>query len=60
LTIGILLSASACGSQACFYRDSSVLAAQDSGCNLISHASTRLPNTLIAAGLAFVGLVLVA
>jgi hypothetical protein len=46
--------------QACFYRESSVLAAQDSGCSLIGQALTRLPNTLIAAGLAFVGLVLVA
>jgi hypothetical protein len=31
-----------------------------SGCNLISHALIQLPYTLIAAGLAFVGFVLVA
>ena len=60
LTIGALLSASAFGSQACFYSDSTVLAAQGSGCNLISHAITRLPYTLIAAGLAFIGFILIA
>jgi Na+/H+ antiporter NhaC len=60
LTTGALLSASAFGSQACFYSDSTVLAAQGSGCNLISHAITQLPYTLIAAGLAFVGFILIA
>ena len=60
LTIGALLSASAFGSQACFYSDSTVLAAQGSGCNLISHAITQLPYTLIAAGLAFIGFILIA
>ena len=59
LVIGALLSASAFGSQACFYSDSTVLAAQGSGCNLVSHALTQLPYTLIAAGLAFVGFLLV-
>ena len=43
LVIGALMSASAFGSQACFYSDSTVLAAQGSGCNLISHAVTQLP-----------------
>ncbi|MDM8347987.1 Na+/H+ antiporter NhaC family protein [Pseudomonas sp. sp1636] len=60
LTLGALLSASAFGSQACFYSDSTVLAAQGSGCDLISHALTQLPYTLIAAGLAFVGFMLIA
>jgi len=60
LVIGALMSASAFGSQACFYSDSTVLAAQGSGCNLISHAVTQLPYTLVAAGLAFVGFILVA
>lgn len=60
LVIGALLSASAFGSQACFYSDSTVLAAQGSGCNLISHAITQLPYTLIAAGLAFIGFILIA
>lgn len=53
LVIGALLSAASFGSQACFYSDSTVLAAQGSGCNLISHALTQLPYCLIAATLAF-------
>lgn len=55
LVIGALLSASSFGSQACFYSDSTVLAAQGSGCNLVSHAITQLPYALISAALAFVG-----
>ena len=34
-----------------------VLAAQGSGCNLISHAVTQLPYCLIAAALAFAGFI---
>jgi Na+/H+ antiporter NhaC len=60
LVIGALLSASSFGSQACFYSDSTVLAAQGSGCNLVSHAMTQLPYTLIAASLAFIGFILIA
>ncbi|NMH63905.1 Na+/H+ antiporter NhaC family protein [Shewanella salipaludis] len=60
LVIGALLSASSFGSQACFYSDSTVLAAQGSGCNLMSHAVTQLPYALIAAALAFVGFILIA
>ncbi|WP_133406793.1 Na+/H+ antiporter NhaC family protein [Parashewanella tropica] len=60
LVIGALLSASAFGSQACFYSDSTVLAAQGSGCNLMSHAITQLPYALIAAILAFVGFLVIA
>lgn len=60
LVIGALLSASSFGSQACFYSDSTVLAAQGSGCNLVSHAVTQLPYALIAATLAFVGFILIA
>ena len=60
LVLGALLSASAFGSQACFYSDSTVLAAQGSGCDLISHAVTQLPYALIAAALAFVGFLLMA
>lgn len=60
LVIGALLSAASFGSQACFYSDSTVLAAQGSGCNLISHAVTQLPYCLIAATLAFGGFVLLA
>ncbi len=57
LVIGALLSAASFGSQACFYSDSTVLAAQGSGCNLISHAVTQLPYCLLAAALAFVGFI---
>ncbi len=60
LVIGALLSAASFGSQACFYSDSTVLAAQGSGCNLISHAITQLPYCLIAAVLAFGGFVYLA
>ncbi|WP_298768571.1 Na+/H+ antiporter NhaC family protein [uncultured Shewanella sp.] len=60
LVIGALLSASSFGSQACFYSDSTVLAAQGAGCNLLSHGLTQLPYTLIAAALAFVGFILLA
>ena len=57
LVIGALLSASSFGSQACFYSDSTVLAAQGSDCNLMSHAITQLPYTLIAAAITFVGFI---
>jgi tetracycline resistance efflux pump len=60
LVIGALLSASSFGSQACFYSDSTVLAAQGSGCDLISHAVTQLPYCLLAASLAFVGFIVIA
>ncbi|MFC3034014.1 Na+/H+ antiporter NhaC family protein [Pseudoalteromonas fenneropenaei] len=60
LVIGALLSASSFGSQACFYSDSTVLAAQGSGCNLVSHAITQLPYALLAAAIAFVGFLLMA
>ncbi|MCH8538662.1 MAG: Na+/H+ antiporter NhaC family protein, partial [Alkalimonas sp.] len=57
LVIGALLSASSFGSQACFYSDSTVLAAQGSGCDLMSHALTQFPYALIAAILAFFGFI---
>lgn len=60
LVIGALLSASSFGSQACFYSDSTVLAAQGSGCNLVSHGITQLPYALIAAIFAFFGFLLLA
>lgn len=60
LVIGALLSASSFGSQACFYSDSTVLAAQGSGCNLVSHAITQLPYALLAAAIAFVGFLVMA
>ncbi|SDL26612.1 transporter, NhaC family [Modicisalibacter muralis] len=52
LVIGALISASAFGSHACFYGDSTVLSAQGSGCTPMAHALTQLPYALIAAGLA--------
>ncbi len=60
LVIGALLSASSFGSQACFYSDSTVLAAQGSGCNLMSHALTQFPYAFIAAVLAFFGFIALA
>ena len=60
LVIGALLSASSFGSQACFYSDSTVLAAQGSGCNLMSHALTQFPYALMAAIAAFFGFILLA
>ncbi|WP_237068472.1 Na+/H+ antiporter NhaC family protein [Microbulbifer guangxiensis] len=58
LAIGALLSASAFGSHACFYGDATVLAAQGSGCSVMSHALTQLPYALIAAALASAGFIL--
>ncbi|MCF1428856.1 MAG: sodium:proton antiporter [Shewanella sp.] len=60
LVIGALLSASSFGSQACFYSDSTVLAAQGSGCNLVSHGVTQLPYALITAVIAFFGFIVLA
>ncbi len=60
LVIGALLSASSFGSQACFYSDSTVLAAQGSGCSLMSHALTQFPYAFIAAVLAFIGFIVIA
>ncbi|MGQ7249498.1 Na+/H+ antiporter NhaC family protein [Halomonas sp. V046] len=52
LVVGALISASAFGSHACFYGDSTVLSAQGSGCSPMAHALTQLPYVLIAAALA--------
>lgn len=60
LVIGALLSASAFGSQACFYSDSTILAAQGAGCHMVSHAITQLPYALIAATVSFIGFLLLA
>ncbi len=58
--VGAVTSASAFGSHACFYSDATVLAAQGSGCNTVSHALTQFPYALIAAGVAAFGFVLLA
>ncbi|MGO3406884.1 Na+/H+ antiporter NhaC family protein [Marinomonas sp.] len=53
LVIGALLSASSFGSHACFFSDSTVLAAQGAGCSPMSHALTQLPYTAIGAVVSF-------
>jgi len=60
LVVGALLSASAFGSQACFYSDSTILAAQGAGCHMVSHAITQLPYALIAATVSFIGFLVLA
>lgn len=60
LVAGALFSASGFGSQACFYSDSTVLAAQGSGCSAFDHAMSQLPYALLGAGLAAIGFVLIA
>lgn len=52
LVIGALLSASSFGSHACFFSDSSVLAAQGAGCSPMAHAFTQFPYALLGAILA--------
>jgi len=60
LAIGALMSASAFGSHACFYSDSTVLAAKGSGCGVVEHALTQFPYALLAAIVAGAGLTLLA
>ncbi|QSP93925.1 sodium:proton antiporter [Marinobacter salinisoli] len=57
LTVGALLSASAFGSHACFFSDSTVLSSTGSGCTPMQHALTQIPYALIGATLAFISLV---
>lgn len=54
LVVGALISASAFGSHACFYGDSTVLSAKACGISPMNHALTQLPYTLIAAALSTV------
>ena len=56
LTVGALLSASAFGSHACFFSDSTVLSSQGSGCGTMDHAVTQIPYALLGGLLAFVSL----
>ena len=60
LVIGALISASAFGSHACFYGDSTVLASRGAGCGVVEHALTQLPYALAAAVLAAGGFLLLA
>lgn len=52
LVVGALLSASSFGSHACFFSDSSLLAAQGAGCSPMAHAFTQFPYALLGAFLA--------
>ncbi|MCO4759210.1 MAG: sodium:proton antiporter, partial [Oceanospirillaceae bacterium] len=58
LTVGALLSASAFGSHACFFSDSTVLSAQGSGCTPMQHALTQIPYALIGAAFTFITLII--
>ena len=60
MVAGAMISASACGSHACFYGDSTVLSAHGSGCGAVEHALTQLPYVIIAALLAALGYLLAA
>ena len=52
VVVGAMISASAFGSHACFYGDSTVLSAKACGITPMNHALTQLPYTLIAAAIA--------
>jgi len=54
LIIGAMMSAAAFGSHACFYSDSTVLAAQASEVGVMEHALSQLPYVLISATVASV------
>ncbi|WP_027857184.1 Na+/H+ antiporter NhaC family protein [Marinobacterium jannaschii] len=56
LTVGALLSASAFGSHACFFSDSTVLSSQGSGCTPMQHALTQIPYAIIGAVFSFAAL----
>ena len=60
LVMGALFSASAFGSQACFYSDSTVLSAQGAGCTTHQHAVTQLPYALLGAAVAAMLFIIVA
>lgn len=50
ILVGVVVSAGAFGSHACFYGDSTVLSASSSDVATMDHALTQLPYVLIAAG----------
>ncbi len=56
LVVGALLSASAFGSHACFFSDSTVLSAQGAGCDTMDHAMTQLPYALIGGAITLAAL----
>ncbi|NVK41509.1 MAG: sodium:proton antiporter [Oceanospirillaceae bacterium] len=55
LVIGAMVSASAFGSHACFYGDSTLLSAKACGISPMSHAITQLPYALIGGLIAAAG-----
>jgi Na+/H+ antiporter NhaC len=56
--LGALLSASAFGSHACFFSDSTVLSAQGSGCTSMQHAITQIPYAVIGAIVTFLAFIM--
>jgi Na+/H+ antiporter NhaC len=60
IVIGAMMSAAAFGSHACFYSDSTVLAAQASEVGVMEHALSQLPYVLISAAIAAMGWILIA
>jgi Na+/H+ antiporter NhaC len=60
LMAGALFSASGFGSQACFYSDSTVLAAQGAGCPSYEHALSQLPYALLGAAISAIGFLIIA
>lgn len=60
LVIGAMMSAAAFGSHACFYSDSTVLAAQASSVDVMDHALTQLPYVIISACIATIGWLFIA
>lgn len=55
VVIGALMSAAAFGSHACFYSDSTVLAAEGCGVGVMEHAITQIPYVLLSALFASLG-----
>lgn len=58
LVVGAMISASAFGSHACFYGDSTVLSAKACGISPMSHAMTQLPYALLGGFIAAIGFLL--
>ncbi len=58
LVVGAMISASAFGSHACFYGDSTVLSAKACGISPMSHAMTQLPYALLGGAISAVGFLL--
>ncbi|MFC6672220.1 Na+/H+ antiporter NhaC family protein [Marinobacterium aestuariivivens] len=55
LVVGAMISASAFGSHACFYGDSTVLSAKACGISPMSHAITQLPYALLGGAISAAG-----